>query len=148
MDYTVIRDGIITALKNAYPTVPVYDEIVKEGLETPSFLVTCVSVTKRRLLDIRWRFRYVYNVQYFTAEDEEPNGDTSAVWDALPVLLEFIPAAEGGFRLDPESDGDQTEDFVAFTAIYETDVIIPEGVPSKNMRTYTLTEEVGGSILT
>lgn len=145
MDYTVIRDGIITALKTAYPTVPVYDEIVKEGLEAPSFLVTCVSVSKRRLLDIRWRFRYVYNVQYFTAEDEEPNGDISAVWDALPVLLEFIPATEGGFRLDPESDGDQTEDFVAFTAIYETDVIIPEGT-SQPMRTYTLTEELGGSI--
>lgn len=145
MDFTVIRDGIIAALKAEYPDVPVYDEIVKEGLETPSFLVTCVTVSKRRLIDIRWRFRYVYNVQYFTPEDDEPNGDTTAVWDRLPVLLEFIPAAEGGFRLDPESDGDQTEDFVAFTAIYETDVIIPEGT-SQPMRTYTLTEELGGSI--
>lgn len=92
-----LMDGIVQALKAAFPDVTVYDENVEQDLPIPSFSVRLISSSQALFRGQRYLKKDTVNVVYFPPE-EDRNRDCNAVKEALFQVLEYITAGDDPLR--------------------------------------------------
>jgi hypothetical protein len=86
-------DGIITALREEYPDVVIYDEKVKQGFKTPCFVIRCINPINEQLLGNRFHQRNLFSIQYIT-DDESANTECYKVLDNLFRILTYIKSGK------------------------------------------------------
>lgn len=111
-----VRDGIIRALKDAFPEIPVYDENVEQDLPIPSFSVRAIRSTQSLFRGARYWKTNDFNVVYFPPEDDR-NTDCNAVQEALFSCLEYIQAGSDLVR-GTGMDGHVEDGVLSFAVSY------------------------------
>jgi hypothetical protein len=89
-----IRDGVISALDALYPSINIYGEEVKQGLEEPRFFVKVLTAGQNREVNRRYKRMHSFDVHYFSQANEDKHG----VAENLYAGLEYIQAAGMPFR--------------------------------------------------
>lgn len=121
-----VVNGVIAAIKAAYPTIDVYDEDVEQGLVEPSFSVRCVRPSEELYRDKRYHKTHLIEVLYFPPR-EKRNQNSNAIIEALFSILEYITAGNDlirGSRMNAYMDANH---IVVFTVTYDYYVLkIPE----------------------
>lgn len=113
-----IKDGIVGALVAAFPSVPVYDEPVEQGIVEPSFSVRCVNPSQRLFRDKRYYEEDLYEVVYFPPETNRYQSSNQTV-DGLFDCLEVITLPDKTTIRGREMKAHTNEDFtVIFTVKY------------------------------
>lgn len=92
-----IVDGIITALKQAYPTYDVYTESVEQGLEPPCFFVRPVSPEVKHYRGARYYRQHLFAVHFFPVT-EDSRAEINEVIEKLFLHLEYITVDEEPMR--------------------------------------------------
>lgn len=62
-----IRDGVILALSNLFPTIDIYGEEIKQGFEAPCFFVKLLTVAQDKEIDRRYKRSYAFDIHFFPA---------------------------------------------------------------------------------
>lgn len=86
-----IVDGIIAAVKTAYPSCDVYTEQVEQGFEPPCFFVRPVNPEIKQFLGKRYYRQHLFAVHYFPAL-EDSRAEINTVIEKLYLYLEYITA--------------------------------------------------------
>lgn len=92
-----ITDGIIAALKQAYPTHEVYTESVEQGLNPPCFFVRPVSPEVKHFMGKRYYRQHLFAVHFFP-ESENSREEINEVIEQLFQHLEQITVDEEPMR--------------------------------------------------
>lgn len=115
-----VVDGVIAAIKEEWPLVPVYDETVEQGLDEPSFSVRCVNPGNRALFrDRRYKQSHLIEVVYFPPKEGRYQS-SYAVAETLTSILEIIKVGAGdlirGKNMNPHLDDSRV---LVFTVFYD-----------------------------
>lgn len=109
-------DGVVAALHEAFPSYPVYDEHVKQGLETPSFYVRCARPLQERYRGERFRVEQFMEITFFP---EQENRTNNYVIEKLFSILEVIHAGDDLIRgTNPSVNIDEEDGTIVFTIMY------------------------------
>ena len=84
-----LKTGIITALKAAFPDVPVYREPVSQGIEEPSFSVRCVKPERNLFRGKRYYEDDLFEIVYFPPvinRYQNSNETVETLFDCLEVI--------------------------------------------------------------
>ncbi|MGJ7034481.1 phage tail terminator family protein [Anoxybacillus eryuanensis] len=94
-----IKTLIIQQIKEVFGNVKVYDEKVKQGLQTPAFLVRMIqSEQERKLKGQVWR-TYSWNVVYFP-QSTEVDGECDNVFETFQTEFQYIANKYHVYRLE------------------------------------------------
>lgn len=128
MNVTVndVRDGVIAALRSAYPAVKIYGEKIKQGLVQPRFFVKILTAGHDREVDRRYKRVHSFDVHYFS----ETNEDMHAVADSLYAKLEYINL-NGGLYRGSKMQHEIIDDVLHFFVDYDFHVMKPKQVEPK-----------------
>ena len=85
-----IVNGIIAAILGAFPGADIHDEKVKQGFETPCFIIRCLNPLSEQFLGKRYYRENLFSVQYIPGDDENANSECYKVQDVLFRALEYI----------------------------------------------------------
>jgi len=113
-----VKDGIVGALVAAFPTVPVYDEPVEQGIVEPSFSVRCVKPSRNLYRGKRYYEEDLYEIVYFPPQENRYQSSNEAV-DKLFDCLEVITLSDKTTIRGRDMNSHTNEDFtVIFTVKY------------------------------
>lgn len=132
-----IKQGIINALAEAFPSATIYAEKVPQNFEDGSFRVKSITATNRAELDTRrWR-ELLFDIAYFPKALEEAEAEWELVRDKLFNTVEWITAAGNIMRgTDLSGDFDAEQDVGHFRVTYGAYLLeVPE--PGPKMETLT-----------
>lgn len=90
-----IIDGIIRALREAFPESKMYTEAVKQGFSKPCFILRLINPGGIPLLKGRYQRTYLFSVQYIPGSELEPGSECHIVCDKLWHVLEYITVDNG-----------------------------------------------------
>lgn len=117
-----VVNGVIAAIKTAFPLIPVYDNPVDQGLEEPSFSVRCVRPAHILFRGKRYHKTHLMEIVYFpTKTDRYTNSNDVA--EQLFIHLEWINAGNDllrGENMEANYSNDKT---LVFTVTYDYFVI-------------------------
>lgn len=83
-------DGICEVLAEAFPSITIYTEQVKQGLKTPCFIISCVNPSNKHVRAERYRRNNLFSVQYIPQSGLDAKAECCIVLDALYQSLEYI----------------------------------------------------------
>lgn len=110
-------DGVVTALHQAFPNYPVYDEQVEQGLETPSFYVRCVRPLQERYRGERFLVEQFMEIVFFPYKGNTRVNNN--VIETLFSILEVIRAGDDLIRgTSPNVNINDEDGTVVFTIMY------------------------------
>lgn len=121
-----LRDGVIVALKSAYPSVKVYGEEIKQGLVGPCFFVKILTAEQDREVDRRYLRQHSFDVHYFSKTNE----DMHNVAEILYASLEYI-SADGKLYRGQRMRNEIVDGVLHFFVDYDFHVIKPKQVDPK-----------------
>ena len=110
-------DGIVRAIREAFPGAAVYDERVAQGLKTPGFSVRVVSATKALFRGRRYRMSCLVNVVYFPPEEGRWR-ESEDVKERLFGALEYVDVGDGPVR-GHGMEGHLQEGVLSFAVTYD-----------------------------
>lgn len=100
-----IKTLIIQQIKEVFGNVKVYDEKVKQGLQTPAFLVRMIqSEQERKIKGQVWR-TYSWNVVYFP-QSTEVNDECDNVFEMFQTEFQYIANKYHVHRLEGTKQDD------------------------------------------
>ena len=120
-----VVDGVVGALREAFPEIPVFDEHVGQALPLPAFSVRVVSASRELFRGARYRVSCAVQVIGFLPEEEflrEADGMKGALFHAL----EYIRAGKDLLR-GSRMEGHTSEGVLAFSVSYDWFALMPEG---------------------
>jgi hypothetical protein len=85
-----VIDGIIGALADEFPDVPVYTDPVKQGLKYPCFLVQNLSAGFTPLLGRRFMWSGLFSVQYRPQSKTDGYEESYGAGERAAIALEYI----------------------------------------------------------
>jgi len=110
-----LADAIADALQLAFD-LPVYGERVRQGLETPCFLVVPVRISREHVRGGRYEQTHLFDVRYF---DEAGDFDGAHdVADRLFDALEVVSLADGGKVRGSDMKYEIKEGVLLFSTMY------------------------------
>lgn len=113
-----VIDGVVGAIAAKYPSIPVYDEPVKQGMPEPSFAVRSINPKQSLFLNDRYKRVEMIEVIYFPPT-EGRNRDTNEVLETLFSILEIIQAGTDTIRgTDMDAHVDDESQTGVFTVNY------------------------------
>ena len=105
-----IKQGIINAIAEAFPSTTIYAEKVPQNFEDGSFRVKSITATNRAELDSRrWR-EVLFDILYFPLSQDEPESEWEIVCNKLFQTVEWITVSGDtmrGTELAGEFDNEQ-----------------------------------------
>lgn len=110
-------NGMIAALKEEFPDIPVYDELVNQGIVEPSFFVRCVEPNRRLFRGRRYFQKNMMEVVYFPPKENRYQNSNDVV-ESLFGCLEILSLPDGlirGRNMNVHTNADYT---VIFTVTY------------------------------
>lgn len=100
-----IKTLIIQQMKEVFGNVKVYDEKVKQGLQTPAFLVRMIqSEQERKIKGQVWR-TYSWNVVYFP-QSTEVDSECDDVFETFQTEFQYIANKYHVHRLEGTKQDD------------------------------------------
>lgn len=117
-----VVNGVIAAIKTAFPSIPIYDNQVDQGIEEPSFSVRCVVPKQNLYRGKRYLKSHFMEIVYFPPKTDSYT-NCNDVADTLFTCLEYIQAGEDlirGKNMEAHYDDDRT---LIFTLNYDYFVI-------------------------
>jgi len=100
-----IKTLIIQQMKEVFGNVKVYDEKVKQGLQTPAFLVRMIqSEQERKIKGQVWR-TYSWNVVYFP-QSTEVDSECDDVFETFQTEFQYIANKYHVRRLEGTKEDD------------------------------------------
>lgn len=100
-----IKTLIIQQIKEVFGNVKVYDEKVKQGLQTPAFLVRMIqSEQERKIKGQVWR-TYSWNVVYFP-QSTEVDAECDDVFEMFQTEFQYIANKYHVHRLEGTKQDD------------------------------------------
>jgi len=129
-----INDGIVAALKEAYPEAKCYDEQVKQGLKEPCFIVRCISPANEQFLGKRHYRDSLFSVQYLPKDGKDANAECYGVQDALYLALEYV-TADGDLMRGTNMRGEVVGGALTFLVNYGAFVVVQQDIdPMENLK--------------
>ena len=122
-----VIDGIIAALKTEFPGVKCYDEQVKQGLETPCFIIRCINPAGDQFLGNRYHREHLVSVQYMPESATNANSACNDVQDSLYWVLEFI-VADGDLVRGSGMKGNVLDGVLTFLVNYNMFIRIEKSI--------------------
>ena len=120
---TEVVNGVIAAIKTAFPSVDVFDEPVDQGIVEPSFVVRCVRPGQEQFLGRRYRKTHLIEIVYFPPAGERFT-NCNAVSEQLFDALEVIQAGNDPIRgWNMDSHYSEDNNALIFTVNYNYFVI-------------------------
>lgn len=120
---TEVVNGVIAAIKTAFPESDVFDNPAKQGIEENSFSVRCVQPTHEQFLGRRYHKSHLIEIVYFP-----PNGQEytrcNQIAEQLFEALEIIQAGDDpirGTHMEPRYSDENRA--LVFTVVYDYFVI-------------------------
>ena len=106
-----IIDGICVALNAEFgDEYEIYTESVKQGLNPPCFIVTCINPTQELFMGVRYVKNNSFCIHFFPGSDDEAKAEINCVRDRLFNALEYI-TVDGdlvrGSDMTAEADDEQ-----------------------------------------
>lgn len=89
-----VRDGVIAALKAAYPERKVYDEEIKQGFSSPCFFVKILTAGQNREVGRRYKREHSLDVHGYA----DTNDELRVVVENLFTTLEYVSVPGGSVR--------------------------------------------------
>ena len=86
---TEVVNGVIAAIKTAFPSIDVFDNPVEQGIVEPSFTVRCIRPTQDQFLGRRYKKSHLIEIVYFPLRGEtftNLNAVAESLFDALEVI--------------------------------------------------------------
>ena len=92
MDTNQIIDGITEKLSATYgdDSYKYYTEQVKQGLRTPCFIVSCVTMGSEQMLGDRYKRNSAFSVTYLPKSTTEAGNECLKIQNTLFDALEYI----------------------------------------------------------
>lgn len=112
----IIR-AVCNLLGENFENVRIYDEIVKQGFETPCFCVNAKSVEDCLFRGERYYFKGEIEIRFYGAEYIKTNG--SNVMERLWNILEIIDAENIGMIRGSNMKNEFCNDYFLFCVDYE-----------------------------
>lgn len=123
-----IKALIIQQIKQVFENVKVYDEKVKQGLQTPAFLVRMTqSEQERKIKGQVWR-TYSWNVVYFP-QSTEVDAECDGVFETFQTEFQYIANKYHVHRIE----GVKQDDALVIT--FDVSVRLQEVVDETTMQT-------------
>ena len=114
-----VTDGVVAALRSAYPDADIFDEEAEQGIIDNSFSVRVVENTENLFRGWKYRKRHLIEVLFFPPK-ENRNRISNGVAESLFSVLEYITAGDDlirGTGMNAHMD-DETQT-VIFTVAYD-----------------------------
>lgn len=138
-----IIDGLVVALDNINPNIPVYTEQIKQEFSQPAFFVMQLDLAQAPGYNRRSSRNMLFNVHYFPDRDSlMPKADCRAIAESLFEPLKYVTTAYGPVRsygLRYEIVDDVLHFFVNFNL-----KVILEKEPADKMRKIDQEEKLNG----
>ncbi len=113
-----VIDGVISAIVEEFPSIPVYDEQVEQDLPEPSFFVRSIRPRQNLFMGKRYKRRELIEVTYFPPQTGRKRS-VNSVLETLFSILEIITAGNDRIRgSDMEGHTDEN-DVGVFTVTYD-----------------------------
>lgn len=137
-----IKQGIIDAIAEAFPSATIYTEKVPQNFEDGSFRVKSITATNRPELSTR-RWREVqFDILYFPAAMEEAESEWELVRDKLFNTVEWITVAGDTMRgTELAGDWDAEQEVGHFRVTFGAHLL----ERSERDKMETLTQTTGGA---
>lgn len=128
-----IVDGIIAALKEAYPDHDVYTESVEQGLTPPCFFVRPVAPESKHFRGSRYYRQHLFAVHFFPVT-EDSREEINAVIENLYLHLEYI-TVDGEPMRGTNMRAEISDDVMLFFVNYDLFVrkVTPEADPMEQL---------------
>lgn len=127
-----VRDGVVSALRGAFPSCAVYCSPVEQGATPPCFFVSWTGSSEEHVTgNFYWR-EYSFDVDYFAPEGSRDE----AVADELFDVLEVIRLCPGQSLRASSMRADAR--LVPFTMSVSYRVKVTKGVAAGMIRSYSL----------
>lgn len=94
-----IKTLIIQQIKQVFGNIKVYDEKVKQGLQTPAFLVRIIRSGQERKVKGQVQRSYSFNVVYFP-QSTEVDTECDDVFETFQTEFQYIANKYHVYRLD------------------------------------------------
>ena len=94
LTFTQVRDGIVSALKRAFPEANVFSERTLQGINNGDFNVAYVVADEREQLGDRRVYAVTFDVIYYCNSDSVTD-DSMRVSQDLPLILGTIKTPSG-----------------------------------------------------
>ncbi len=101
--FNLVRDSVISALDQNFPSIVIYGEEIKQGLEEPCFFVKLFPASQEQLLGRRYQRNHSFDIHYYPVEAEEgeeqrQNEDMHEMAERLYDKMELVPVLGGLMR--------------------------------------------------
>lgn len=118
MTAKIIRQAIIDALKRQYPSIPVYTELIRQGMKLPCFFVYIQQSAESGELYYRSKRDYFIQVKYFsnTDFDKDRLDDCNEISDKLLCILEWLELRDGSIMRTRDLQANDNEGILDFSA--------------------------------
>jgi len=90
----IVRDSVISALKQHFPSTRIYGEEIKQGFEEPCFFVKLFPVSQGQVVGRRYKRMHSFDIHYFGESNEEMHDIADQLYDRM----EYIPVNEDLLR--------------------------------------------------
>ncbi|MHB8075101.1 phage tail terminator family protein [Desulfosporosinus fructosivorans] len=95
----MVRDSVMTTLKQHFPNLNVYGEEHDQGLEEPYFYVKLLPVTQNQLLGQRYQRNHSFDIHYLAGANEALHDMAEQLYDKLELIsLDGSPVRGTGMR--------------------------------------------------
>ena len=135
-----IIDGIVAALRDAFPGHEIYTERVEQGINPPCFSIFPVELTNDPYLGTRALRTALININYYPS-GREPKQECLAVGDTLILALEYITVG-GDVVRGTNMTFRIVDGVLVFTLNYN--VFVRRLIEVGTMDNYIINEAVGG----
>ena len=90
----IVKDGVISTLKQRFPNTKIYGEEIKQGFRAPCFFVKLFPVSQRQVVGRRYKRFHSFDIHYFGESNEEMHDIADQLYDRM----EYIPVNEDLLR--------------------------------------------------
>ncbi|TGE37645.1 hypothetical protein E4K67_12990 [Desulfosporosinus fructosivorans] len=82
----MVRDSVMTTLKQHFPNLNVYGEENDQGLEEPYFYVKLLPVSQNQLLGQRYQRNHSFDIHYLAGSNEALHDMAEQLYDKLELI--------------------------------------------------------------
>ncbi len=125
-----VKDGIVSALVAAFPTVPVFDEPVEQGIVEPSFSVRCVKPERNLFRGKRYYEDDLYEIVYFPPVEDRYQNSNETV-ETLFDCLEILTLSDTTKIRGRDMKSHTAEDFTVVFTVHYSDFMYRTENPDK-----------------
>lgn len=104
-----VIDGVVAAIKQAYPDWPVYTDAVSQGMKQPAFSVRCIRPSQSQVVGDRYFKRHLIRIYFFPMPGNGAWQQINSVFETLLSALELINCGGDlirGTEMEPHIEDD------------------------------------------